>query len=267
MAGRARGGDPGRAAGAWRGHGGRAVGRRAAAADLGPDGRRQALRGAPERLDLGARPALHGRARRARAPARLLDSSQYRWSPVERWLPGGHASRDAEEAGAELVRRYLAAFGPAPVGDIRWWTGWTARRRRHALARLPTAEVDLGDGGDRAGARRTTWSRCRARALGRPPAGARPDPDGLVRAGLVPRRARAALFDRSGNVGPTVWATGASSAAGRSAATARSRSGSSRTSAPDRPRARRPPSRLAAWLGDVRVTPRFRTPLERELSA
>lgn len=26
-------------------------------------------------------------------------------------------------------------------------------------------------------------------------------------------------------------------------------------------------ARLAAWLGDVRVTPRFRTPLERELSA
>ena len=25
--------------------------------------------------------------------------------------------------------------------------------------------------------------------------------------------------------------------------------------------------RLASWLGDVRVTPRFRTPLERELSA
>jgi hypothetical protein len=26
-------------------------------------------------------------------------------------------------------------------------------------------------------------------------------------------------------------------------------------------------SRLQAWLGDSRVTPRFRTPLERELSA
>jgi hypothetical protein len=25
--------------------------------------------------------------------------------------------------------------------------------------------------------------------------------------------------------------------------------------------------RLAGWLGDVRLTPRFRTPLERELSA
>jgi hypothetical protein len=25
--------------------------------------------------------------------------------------------------------------------------------------------------------------------------------------------------------------------------------------------------RLAAWVGDVRFTPRFRTPLERELSA
>ena len=39
--------------------------------------------------------------------------------------------------------------------------------------------------------------------------GARPDADGLAGARLVPRRStRAALFDRSGNIGPTVWCDG-----------------------------------------------------------
>ena len=99
-------------------------------------------------------------------------------------------------------------------------------------------------------------------------AGPGSDPDGLARAGLVPRRARQALFDRSGNIGPTVWWDGrivggwaqrADGAvvfrlledAGAAAATAVTAEAES----------------LRSWLGPVRVTPRFRTPLERELSA
>jgi hypothetical protein len=76
------------------------------------------------------------------------------------------------------------------------------------------------------------------------------------------------LFDRTGNIGPTVWWEGrivggwaqrptgevvfrlledaGAEAAGAVAAEA---------------------ARLAGWLGEARVTPRFRTPLERELTA
>src|SRR6478752_2932477 len=39
-------------------------------------------------------------------------SSQYRWSPMAEWLPGGVPSMPAEAARTELVRRWLTAFGP-----------------------------------------------------------------------------------------------------------------------------------------------------------
>ena len=86
---------------------------------------------------------MQGRVVRGR-PRGSWISSQYRWSPVERWLPEGMPARDAEEAGAELVSRYLAASGPRPLATSAR-TGWTARQTAAALARL-TTEVDLGDG-------------------------------------------------------------------------------------------------------------------------
>ena len=95
-----------RAPGARRGDRRPAVRGRAAPAHLGADGRGQAVRGAPERLHLGA-----GAARRwtgassAVARAARGSRSQYRWSPIERWLPDGMPAWDREEAGAELVRR------------------------------------------------------------------------------------------------------------------------------------------------------------------
>ena len=79
---------------------------------------------------------------------------------------------------------------------------------------------------------------------------------------------RAALYDRSGNIAPTVWWDG--------------RIVGVWAQRPDGEIARRlladvggeaeraigaEAARLAAWVGDVRVTPRFRTPLERELAA
>src|SRR5262249_37765286 len=78
----------------------------------------------------------------------------------------------------------------------------------------------------------------------------------------------AALFDRSGNIGPSVWADGrviggwAQRATGEvvfrllenvDAETAR--------------QVAEQAGRLTEWIGPVRVTPRFRTPLERELVA
>jgi len=76
------------------------------------------------------------------------------------------------------------------------------------------------------------------------------------------------LFDRSGNPGPTVWYDGriVGGWAQRRDGTIRYRLledvGADVVAAVDAEA-----GRLAAWLGPVRVTPRFRTPLERELSA
>jgi hypothetical protein len=76
------------------------------------------------------------------------------------------------------------------------------------------------------------------------------------------------LFDRNGNAGPTVWWDGrvvggwASRADGEIAVRLLEDVGAEGAAAVEAAA-----GGLARWLGGVRVTPRFRTPLERELSA
>jgi hypothetical protein len=77
---------------------------------------------------------------------------------------------------------------------------------------------------------------------------------------------RALLFDRSGNAGPTIWCDGrvvggwAQRRDGEIATRVHSDVGAEALSAIDEAAAR-----LGAAIGPVRVTPRFRTPLERQL--
>ena len=70
-------------------------------------------------------------------------SSQYRWATAERWLGGVPAATSEPEARAEVVRRWLARFGPGTEADLRWWTGWPARSVRAALAAADASEVEL----------------------------------------------------------------------------------------------------------------------------
>jgi hypothetical protein len=153
------------------------------------------------------------------------------------------------------------------VDDVRWWTGWGQRDTRAALAGLTTAEVDLD------GAPGVVLSD-----------DVDPEPGVAPVAVLLPAldptvmgwrsrdwylgAHRAALFDRNGNAGPTVWWDGRVVGgwavrpdgtvahrlledAGAEAATAVDEAGAD----------------LERWLDGTRFTPRFRTPLERELSA
>ncbi|MEN3270519.1 MAG: hypothetical protein V7646_7413 [Pseudonocardia sp.] len=194
-------------------------------------------------------------------------STQYRWSPVSAWWPDGMPELEQGAARTELARRWLTVFGPAPVADLKWWTGWTMARTRAALAALGAVPVDLD---------------------GVPgvvlPHDVEPVPDPGPWVALLPAldptpmgwqdRAwflgphKAALFDRSGNIGPTVWCDGrivggwAHRADGTVALRLLEDVGSEATAA-----VHAAAERLAARIGDVRVTPRFRTPLERELVA
>jgi hypothetical protein len=190
-------------------------------------------------------------------------SSQYEWSPAGPWADRPSAAG----ARAELARHWLLAFGPAPVSDLQWWTGWTAGQARAALGQLAIADVDLGGtpgvvlAGDGEPERAVEPWAALLPALDPTPMGWR-ERDWFLGAHGP------ALFDRSGNIGPTVWWDGrivggwaqrADGAvvfrlledAGAGAATAVTAEAES----------------LRSWLGPVRVTPRFRTPLERELSA
>ena len=189
-------------------------------------------------------------------------SSQYEWTPADPWPAGSAAA-----ARAELARRWLLAFGPAPVSDLQWWTGWTAGQARAALGQLGTAKVDL-DGtpgvvlaGDEDPEPATGPWVALLPALDPTPMGWRER--GWFLGGHAP-----ALFDRSGNIGPTVWWDGrivggwAQRPGGEIVFRQLEDAGAEAVAAVEAEA-----ERLAGWLGAVRVTPRFRTPLERELSA
>ncbi|MFD7921647.1 winged helix DNA-binding domain-containing protein [Streptomyces sp. NPDC059740] len=150
--------------------------------------------------------AAEGRAVRAR-PRGSWTSHQYRWSPMTRWCPAGIAELPAEEAEKELARRWLYAFGPAPATDLQWWAGWTRTQTRRALAGLDTVEVDL-DGctglllaeDQEEVAEVEPWAALLP-ALDPTPMGWH-DREWF----LGPHGHR--LFDRAGNIGPSVWWNG-----------------------------------------------------------
>ncbi|WP_431957948.1 winged helix DNA-binding domain-containing protein [Nocardia lijiangensis] len=194
-------------------------------------------------------------------------SSQYLWSPVESWLPGGIAELPADEARAELVRQWLAAFGPAPLTDIKWWTGWTLAEVRKALARLDVAEVDL-DGVTglvladdlEPVAPPEDWAAFLP-ALD-------PTPMGWQSRDWYLGPHAPALFDRNGNIGPTLWWNGrivggwAQRKDGEIVWRLLEDVGSEAES-----RLEAEAARTTAWFDNLRTIPRFRTPLERELTA
>jgi hypothetical protein len=206
-------------------------------------------------------------------------SGQFEWFPAHAWLadaaadaPGGSSADGADmvdpaTARAELARRWLLSFGPAPVCDLKWWAGWTGAQTKAALAALPVREADLdGQPG--------------VMLAGDEPADDAPAPVASLLPALDPTpmgwQARdwylgphgATLFDRTGNIGPTVWWEGrivggwAQRASGEVVYRLLEDIGADGAAAISAEA-----SQLADWLGPARVTPRFRTPLERELSA
>jgi hypothetical protein len=195
-------------------------------------------------------------------------STLYRWSPIESWVPGGFGDLETDAAAAQLVRRWLAAFGPGTMADLKWWTGWTVGLLKRALAQLQTVEVQLGSGevglvlaGDEEPATAPEPWAALLPALD-------PAPMGWKSREWYLGEHREPLFDRSGNVGPTVWWEGRIVGAwaqrkdgGEIVVRLLEDVGADAAAAIEAEA-----ERLRAWLGDLRVTPRFRTPLERELA-
>jgi hypothetical protein len=73
-------------------------------------------------------------------------SSEYAWHETVRWLGRPIANGDTIPAAARIIRRWLQAFGPGTETDLRWWTGWSAAKTRHALEEVGAVEVGLSDG-------------------------------------------------------------------------------------------------------------------------
>lgn len=207
--------------------------------------------------------AAEGRIRRDR-PRGSWTSSQFRWTSAQPWPTGSPA-----KAQQELTCHWLQAYGPGTVNDLKWWTGWTLSQTRAALAAVNAEEVRL----DGSGTGFALPGDTAAESAPEPWAALLPglDPSAMGwsdRAFHLPSGHRAMLFDRAGNVGPTVWWNGeivggwAQRSDGEIVWRLLSDPGRDALSAIGTEA-----SRLAGWVGDTRVTPRFRTPLEKELTA
>ncbi|WP_369237675.1 winged helix DNA-binding domain-containing protein [Streptomyces sp. R21] len=207
-----------------------------------------------------------GRVVRGR-PLGSWTSTQFRWA-----VAPPHPELPTAEAQSELLRRWLTACGPATEADLKWWTGWKVTDVRRALTAVGAVAVSLDDGvtgyvaaddADPVAEPAGPWA---ALLPGLDPtAMGWQDRDWFLAPSM-----RDALFDRSGNVGPTVWWDGRvvggwaqrpdgeivwrvldSDGVGKEALAAITAEA----------------SRLHSWVGPARITPRFRTPLERELAS
>ncbi|SHI26650.1 winged helix DNA-binding domain-containing protein [Streptomyces sp. 3214.6] len=193
-------------------------------------------------------------------------SSQFRWAVAPE-----HPELPVADAQSELLRQWLTACGPATEADLKWWTGWRVTDVRRALTAIGARAVTLDEGtgyvveGDEEP----------VTGAGEPWAALLPalDPTAMGWQGrdwyLAPEL-RPALFDYSGNVGPTVWWNGrvvgawAQRPGGRIVWQILDEEG---VGGDAKAAIEAEAERLGAWLGATRVTPRFRTPVEKELAA
>jgi hypothetical protein len=194
-------------------------------------------------------------------------SGQHQWSPSADWLPGGLGDRPvAEEARVMLARAWLSSFGPGTAADLQWWAGWTGGQTKKALAAVEAVEVDL-DGqvgyvlpGDEAPeVPAEPWVAFLP--------GLDPTPMGWKERDWFLGPHKSKLFDNTGNIGPTIWADGRIIGGWGQPETGEVRYklledvGHDTTALLESEAAR-----WTAWLAGVRVTPRFRSPLEKQLS-
>lgn len=194
-------------------------------------------------------------------------SSQWRWAAVSYWQGHPLERLDEEEGRVRIIDRYLASHGPATMKDLRWWTGWTVRKVEAALAALGVVTVEVESG-------QPAYLLAGDTDSGSPPAnavaflpGLDPTPMGWKERDWYVGRHGDRLFDSNGNVGPTIWVGG--------------RMVGGWAQRPDgsvvyevleevedeiAERVEFEAAALGEWMDGEVAVPRFRTPLEKELS-
>jgi hypothetical protein len=190
-------------------------------------------------------------------------TSRPRWVLADGWLGSVREAMAPETARAELVRRWLRAFGPASVADIKWWFGTTVAATRHALRGVGAVEVDMH---------------------GAPgfvlPDDLEPDPESEPWAALLPGLDVTTMgwfdrdwylgdhgkqvFDRTGNGGPTAWWNGRVVGGWSQGNDGNVQLQLLEDPGRDGHRAlRRRADELTAWLGGTRISPRFPSVLSK----
>jgi hypothetical protein len=214
--------------------------------------------------------AVEGLLARGR-PAGAWTNRQYVWYRRDQWLPLDPTFDDEAAASAALVNHYLRQFGPVTLTDVVWWTGWTKTKTRAALAEAGAVEVEItGEAGENEA------------FLSRDDAGEAADPGPWV--ALLPSldptpmgwKQRAwyvgdftdELFDRNGNIGPTIWADGRIVGVwvqNSNGEIVHHLFESLSTTSQELLEAET--SRLAVFLGETIVKPSFPTPRQKQLSS
>jgi Winged helix DNA-binding domain len=190
-------------------------------------------------------------------------AARHRWATTASWL-GREIPWETEAEGlADLVERWLRAFGPGTEADLKWWLGTTVKAVRRALADVRAVEVDLGG--------RTGYL-----ALDDLEPVGPVDPWAALLPPLDPTTMgwyerewylgghRSQVFDSTGNAGPTAWWDGRVVGGWRTGDSGEvvvqlledvGSDGRDALEAEVR--------RLTAWLAGARVPPRFPSPLSK----
>lgn len=208
--------------------------------------------------------SMESRIVRAR-PAGSWISGQYRWAETTTWLGGPIPDIGEDEASRDLVSAWLRGFGPGTESDLQWWTGWPLRQVRRALDDLGAVPVELDSGighvhpddvepvGDRG-----PWVAVLPSLD--------PTTMGWKERDWYLGDHGSFLFDSNGNAGPTVWVDGRIVGGWGQRVTGEivyrllePVSDAARLAIEERI------GRLNDWIGTT-VTPRFGSPLGRELS-
>jgi hypothetical protein len=144
-------------------------------------------------------------------------SNLYAYAALSDWLPDVDLqSVTPQEAQAWLVRRYLAAVGPATFDDVQWWTGFSMGETAEALRTLGPAVVDVAIEGLGGGYLLLADDAQRLNDFAPPDMHSvffLPALDPYImgyhdrRRFLAPEH-HSKVFDRAGNAMPTVWVNG-----------------------------------------------------------
>jgi hypothetical protein len=191
------------------------------------------------------------------------NTSRPTWAKTSDWLGETPVIVPTRDARAQLVRRWLHAFGPATVTDLKWWSGATLAATRTALSDVGAVEVDLhGTSGVALPEDLEPVAEVEPYAALLP--GLDPTTMGWFDREWYLGRHRAAVFDTNGNGGMTAWWEGRivggwnQTPRGEVFLQLLDDVGADGQAALDREAAR-----LTDWLDGVRVTPRFPSPLSR----
>lgn len=193
-------------------------------------------------------------------------SSQYRYAPMKDWLGTHIGEIEPAAARSTLARAWLSSYGPGTTTDLQWWSGWNLGHTREALSAIGAVEVELEGGTGFVLAEdldpvepADPWATLLPSLDSTPMGWKQRDWYLGVHA---PR-----LFDRNGNIGPTVWCDGRVVGGwGQRPDGELAIEFLEPVSDDCRRMVEVEAARLTSFVGPARFTPRFPTPLERALA-